>query len=166
MQVLTNVRSKFNQLPLMVQLGLVVVVAYIGYKFYKDYNKRKVAKVAAKAVNEDFENYAAKGVKKTYDASNYTSYAQRLQSAMETWGWFGTDEDSIYDVFRAMRNDVDILELEKAFGKRAYTGDWDGGILSADAPTSLATWLSRELEDEEIAKINKILKYYKIKKRY
>lgn len=92
----------------------------------------------------------------TYPDSQYYTFADELESAMEN---AGTDEETIYRVFRKIKNNKDYLYLQKAFGKRTYSGELFGGLTSLVDPTedSLEQWLQNELSAEEITKVNKIL---------
>lgn len=165
-QAFNAVRNRFMMLPPMFQAVIIFTIIYFAYKFYKDKDKRKIEKNKGKALKTDEAHYKEKGVKRSYDLTNYVSFADKLEEAMYNEGGFGTDEVAIYAVFGKMKNDVDIIELEKAFGKREYTGAWDMGYLTFDGPIPLSKWLLRELEDSERAQVNKILAKRKIKKRY
>jgi hypothetical protein len=77
----------------------------------------------------------------------------------------GTDEQSVYNVFEAMKNKADVLKLISKFNVRFYQP------CAATSPISytkwlydnesfggsLATWLQYDLTNSEILKINTIL---------
>ena len=68
------------------------------------------------------------------------TFASSLYAAMDG---AGTDEDKIYNVFRAMGTRSDVLQLIKTFGVK------DG--------ETLTEWLYGDLSSKEIDKINSIL---------
>ncbi len=81
----------------------------------------------------------------SYDLSQYKVLADRILEAVEG---YGSDEEAIYTVFRKMRTTSDVLQLSKSFGSR---GAWYSG------KSSLAAWLAGDLNNAEIAEVNKIL---------
>lgn len=85
----------------------------------------------------------------TYPTSNYNIMADQLQSAMFD---AGTDEQTIYSIFRKLKNPKDLLQLVKAFGKRKY---YVFGISQGNY--NLGQWLQEELSDSEKQEINSIL---------
>lgn len=97
-------------------------------------------------------NEAAAAGNPTYSPSQFYAFANRLEQAMFD---IGTDEDSIYSVFRSLNNNADFLALKAAFGIRNYTGGYVPGFLSDDL--SLDGWLAQELTSSETAEVNKIL---------
>lgn len=98
----------------------------------------------------------AKVQKPTYGPTQYQLYADKIYSAGVTW--FGTDENAIYSVFQSLYNDLDVLELIKAFGTRRleFTTVWG----------NLQQFLSSELNASEITKVNTILMAKGIKYRF
>jgi hypothetical protein len=68
----------------------------------------------------------------------------------------GTDEEEVLNVFRQMKNTLDVLLLTKAFDIRAYNDD-RVFIFNSDIPMNLNQWISRELSSSDKAELNKIL---------
>ncbi len=60
---------------------------------------------------------------------------------------FGTDEKQIYEVFKALQTESDLMALIVAFGKRKSYNFYDG----------LPAWIADECSQGEIDTINKIL---------
>lgn len=85
----------------------------------------------------------------TYMPANYLAFADKLESAMFD---AGTDEDSIYSVFKKLKSNTDFAKLFAAFGKRAkYNFGWSQGNWN------LIQWLQDELSETEQDEVNKIL---------
>lgn len=85
----------------------------------------------------------------SYPLSNYNIMADQLQSAMFD---AGTDEQTIYTIFKKLKNPKDLLQLVKAFGRRTYYvfGYPQGNY-------NLGQWIQEELSDSEKQEINSIL---------
>ena len=110
-------------------------------------------------INNEQNNLLNQGEELTYPVSEYKTMADIIYSAgMDT---FGTDEDTIYNVFERLQNNVDYLQLYKAFGRRRaeFTVCWGN-----DCP-DLPTWLHTELNSSEIEHVNNILERKGIKYR-
>lgn len=95
---------------------------------------------------------AAETVKKSKQTASYPDlqykiYADKIYQAGYVIG--GTDEGAIYDVFKAMNNDLDVAKLILAFGKRRIEFSFQEG--------SLPEFLTSELDEDEVKEINKIL---------
>ena len=87
----------------------------------------------------------------SYPKSQYQNFADAIQTAVE--GTWGDDEEAIYDVFRQMKTDSDVLQLILAWGKRTFYTLRDGLYYSA----SLSEVLTGQLNSAEIETINQIL---------
>ena len=119
------------------------VVLLVAYYFGSRTGKTKAA-----AANGDT---LAKDISKsdlTYDLSQYVIFADRCWDAVYD---IGTDEEALYDVFTKMRSNSDFLQLIKAFGSR-------GNIVFQGGEKTLAEWMSSDLNNVEIEKVNDILK--------
>lgn len=128
-------------------------------------NRKELAEAnqAAKAASSELQGLKARGINPTMDVSEFEALSQKLVQAMNGCG---TNEDQVYDVFRAIKNEADIRQLIITFGVRYYEP------CAADQPISyirwqfndqafgggLPTWLSYDLSASEIQEINKILK--------
>lgn len=144
----------------------VSLAAYLIYKVYNSIKEKrdlKEANIAAIMAEEELRELSQNGVRPTYSKSQYESFSQKLVEAMNGCG---TTEESVYEVFKAMRNKADALSLISAFGIRYYRP------CAATEPISyikfladnkafggpLQTWLEYDLDSSEIKKINDILK--------
>lgn len=89
-----------------------------------------------KAYDADKDTFTSGGQKLSYPASQYFVFADTLYNAMNStlFDW-GTAETTVAGVMYKMKNDLDVLETIKAFGKK------DG--------YSLAEWIAGDFEPED-----------------
>lgn len=88
------------------------------------------------------------GQRKTYSDKQYGDFANKLYSAMDGPG---TRTADVYSVFKKMKHDLDVLNLERKFGLRKSSWSPFG------TPTDLADWLRGDLSASQIAELNNIL---------
>lgn len=83
-----------------------------------------------KAFDVDKETFEDKGQKLSYPVSQYYIFADTLFNAMDSslFDW-GTAETTVAGVMYKMKNDLDVLQTVKAFGKKdGYTlAEWIAG---------------------------------------
>ena len=141
----------------------VVVVGVTGVTAYTVYHaiKSKLGTAATRqdvaAINSDLK--AAIAVNPvTLSDSQIAAYVAQLVEALGGWT---TDTTTVYNVFDAMKNDADVLSLEKAYGSKTITypiGSFTGTLsatLAHDMPAS-------SLIQKSIADINDNLAKKKI----
>jgi hypothetical protein len=155
----------YEQQPAVVKVIVVAGLGLAGYAIYRHFKKAqdiKDANQASALAQGEINTLEQQGVTQSFDDSQYEAFCQRLVQAMNGCG---TDEQSVYDVFRQLRNNVDIRKLIVQFGVRYYQP------CAATSPISyliwqandkaygggLPTWLSYDLSSSEIANINGIL---------
>ena len=117
--------------------GLVIIiavalVAYLVYKWIKNSDSNTWLRKQRKLIDKD---------DLSYPETDYQNYANRLYAAMKGPG---TDEDTIFAVFNAMKSESDIRQLVGVFG------------LQKDK--TLSQWLLSELSTKDLQKVNNILK--------
>lgn len=132
--------------------GIILILFMVVNKIFGFTDKWKEE---AEAKKRALENAAAKGdeeavlkksgMKLSHPLSKYGDLANRLFAAMKG---VGTDDNTIMQVFSNLGNDLDFLELNKAFGIR---DDED-----------LTTWIQGE-GNSLSTKINKYLRSRNIK---
>ncbi len=143
------------QQQLVIAVILIIVIwalwNYLGDK--KDVLERRIKNKA------EIDVLADQGIKPSYGASQYQSYATDLFNAMDGPG---TKMSVITTVFGKMKNDADIIELEKAFGLRlsSYSASW------WNDPTDLKDWLRSDISQDTINALNAQLARQSITKRY
>lgn len=121
-------------------LAAIAALLVLALVYFLGRRKKGTSAIQRDAEKEKNENEL------TYQASQYLSYADRLEMAMQP---LNDNEDAIYDVFSKMRNKSDVLYLIEAFGKRrqSYT----------IGKVGLNTFLNYQLNDSEREHINEIL---------
>ena len=146
-------------------IGGLVIVAFTAYTIYKNIQKKSGLRQANKLsedASKEVVELGKQGINPSYGQSQYESFSLKLVLAMDGCG---SDEDSIYNVFEAMKNKADVLKLISTFGIRFYQP------CAAASPISyskwlydnesfgggLSTWLEYDLTNSEIQKINSIL---------
>lgn len=148
----------FKDLPAWAKGTIAVVIVggigLIGYKLYKGFSKAIDISEPEKAlldVNNDIKKLS-KTEKPSYNGSQYRAFADSLYEAMSG---LGTDEEEIFNIFRQMKNTLDILLLTKAFDIRDYTDD--RVFIFNTKAMNLNQWLSAELSTSNKKELNKIL---------
>lgn len=144
-----NEGSKFTSLkeatlnkPL-VWLTIIGLGAYAIYKVGSAIGK----KLSLSNADKDIRDAQKAGAVASYSAATYSQLADKIYTAvMYTWG---TDEQAIYDVFNLMKNNIDVANLIKAFGKRR--------VEFSTQELELGAHLSNDLDSSEINKVNSIL---------
>ncbi len=113
-----------------IAIVILIIVKYKGV-LTDTIKNRKLAESLDKEIDYD---------SLTLTQTQLNTYASSLYAAMDG---VGTDENKIFNVFRAMGTRSDVLQLIKTFGVK------DG--------EDLTEWLHKDLSAEDIEKINSIL---------
>lgn len=143
-------------------VALVLYIVYNGYRRVKGASDVREAGQVADAAKKEILALQSKGIRPSYSATQYESFALKLAEAMNGCG---TTEESIMQVFGAMKNKADVLSLISSFGVRFYQP------CAATQPISYArylfddklfggnlqTWLEYDLSSGNIKKINALL---------
>jgi len=132
--------------------GLIAGGIYLGYKLISYFTSGNTPAQAATEVNK----LQKSGVKQTYPDSNYSQWANAIYSA--GFNTLGTDEQTIYDIFKKMVNDLDVAKLIVAFGEQRVEFSFQ------ELP--LGAWLRTELSASEMNVINNIFATRNIKYRF
>ena len=111
---------------------------------------------------QELQDLSNQGVNQTLSNSEITSIINALVASMNSCG---TDEDAVYNQFKKLNNIADLKTLIYKWGVQYYTP------CAIEAPISytkwlwndksfggsISEWLNYDLNQSEIAKINKIL---------
>lgn len=128
------------------QLGAVILGVIVFVVFYYFGSRNGKAAAAGNDEGAAEQKAAEQANPLTYELSQYTAMADRLESAMFQ---INTDEPAVYDVFSKLRNKADMLKLNQVFGNRRQLWTWGG--------SNLARWISDQLDPDEIEHVNEIL---------
>jgi hypothetical protein len=153
----SNLKEAFLARPLL----WVAVIGIGGYAIYR------IAKAVGKSVGkgkgegaeqkQDVKEFEKTQVQ-TYPDGSYFGFADAIYAARHGNNVLGTDEDAIYAVFSKMNNDLDIAKLFKAFGSKRLSFSFQSA--------GLGGYISDEMSDDEISKLNSILSRKNIKYRF
>jgi len=147
-----------------ISTAAVVGGGYLVYKLIKLAGDRPDP--TQKALEQESKNYS-KSQQLTYPISNYAGFADQIFAAFQnTINPFDVvDEQDIFDIYAKMKNDLDINQLTKSFGKRRVpTAVPFVGLALPDV--DLYTWINEALTATEKNKLNASLTAKGIKYQY
>jgi len=126
--------------------GLAVIVIYFLFRRKNLLPTKAEAATTSELITEQATTAA------TYPNSQYQTWANQLETAMDD---LFTDNDTVFAVFKNLKNNTDYLKLFQAFGTRKYTG----GVLPGWANDSwdLGQWIVEEMPQDKIDQINRDL---------
>jgi hypothetical protein len=125
---------------------LLAGMGYAGYKIYQWYQKQKLESQIEEKVAE-IKAYNKAGVIASFPDNQYVSWGNLINDELNSS--FGIDEDKIFNIFRQLKNIVDLYKLQ---GAVTYTE----GLVWKQTRT-LDQALAYYLYDSDIDIINKIL---------
>lgn len=91
--------------------GVMSALTDPGAKQEKEYNEN---------VNKEITDYKRQGQTPSFSASTYQSAANKIYEYFNTNAGWTENEREIAIVIASMQNDIDVLELIKAFGFRRF----------------------------------------------
>ena len=129
-------------------IGICAAIAITVIVLLAVYWSKIKARIADRRLERSFdEQIVASDVTLTETQAN--ALADKLYSAMEG---AATNEDKIYAVFEQINSYSDLMMVMKAFGSRKGWWNWWG------SESGLSEWINDDCSNDEIAKINAILK--------
>ena len=135
---------------------LIATAAIVGgYLVYKAIKNRQPSQ--GTALLNDEAAAKAKGQSLSYTQATYVNLANVIFNAwFQNFNIFNpVDEKQILSVMSKMKNDLDIIALTRAFGKRRAPVPF-GSFFVSDL--SLGEWLREGLYENEIQAVNNVLK--------
>jgi hypothetical protein len=140
------IKSNISGLPQwakgIIAIAVVGGVAIVSYMVYKKIKKEKEDREQKINIKNEIEEAIKRGLKKSFPDSQYVSKANQIYEGMK-YG-IGDDYGSVRDILMTMKNDLDVLSIMRAFGKRqAYVL----GIPQGE-PKDLFTFVRAELGNE------------------
>lgn len=134
-------------------LGLFVLFFIIVISIINAIKKASKKSQTDKTLNDDIKKLIAQGQTPSYPDTTYKNLADKIFGASRGWfGGLGTDEEAIKDTFKEMKNELDVVMLEKAFGAKEPADCW----AFCDTLT-MGDFLAYEMSAGDIAEINKTL---------
>lgn len=105
----------FRELPIAVQVIIAFVVILMVVKLLTGLINLFRKKAQEVEISNEQQQYQQAGETLTYPKSNYKAFADQIYNAMN---YMGTDTGEVERVFGKMENNLDVLELNKAWGVR------------------------------------------------
>jgi phospholipase/lecithinase/hemolysin len=130
-------------------IGLYKLFQLLGVVSTDDERKQE------KTIKKDIKKLEKEGESYSYSKTTYDGFAETIYQENQS---MNTDEEKIYEIFRKMNNELDVVALKDAFGKRRPQFDTQARDLDG--------FLNADLNKEEIGEINSILQRKKIKYRF
>lgn len=158
-QTIKNLAEYWRKLGPAGQIILVVLVALAVWYFKKRLTAVKDVKERQIEQKAELQVYEEQGIMPSYTQKTYQDAAALLFKAM---AGPGTDEETLYKIFTRMKNDRDIMELERAFGLRK--SPWSASPFTS--PTDLKDWIQSDLSSEDLQQLNAQLSRQGITKRF
>jgi hypothetical protein len=135
--------------------GVGIGVGYLIYRGIKKSIDNTGEKQDVKDVTSDIKTFQKQGQTLSHTEGSYSSFASQI---LQACGGYGTDEESIYRVFRQIKKNIDYAKLFSTFGVRTIPCDMFSRPFDNCGKGNLVEILTSELDDKEINKINDILK--------
>ena len=135
---------------------LIATAAVVGgYLVYKAIKNRQPSQ--GTALLNDEAAAKAKGQSLSYTQATYVNLANVIfNSWFQNFNVFNpVDEKQILSVMSKMKNDLDVIALTRAFGKRRAPVPF-GSFFVSDL--SLGEWLRETLYENEIQAVNNVLR--------
>ena len=135
-------------------LAILGGVAYGVYKIYDTIGDIQ----NARKLGQSEKKYADMGQKKNYTPSQYQSIADTFEkSSGDTWNPFDLgNEDALWKLAKAIKSDLDFIEIEKAFGERY------GRLDFSFTKIRLVPYVNYMYDPDEVNTANDILKQNKV----
>lgn len=148
--------------------GVVVGMAIIGfggwkiYKYLSEARTRKQTGQEGKDAKADLRDLQALGQKASFMDSQYSQWANQLKEAFDGCG---TSNGQWRSIFGQLKNDIDVLKLNTAYGTRTFDScNWEFSF--GDFEGTLSQALTHELSSSEMEELNGMLEKQSIKFRY
>ncbi len=122
---------------------------FVVYKVLDHFVFSKEDNITKKEVTDDIKKLEKQGITLSYALSQYEIWASQILQALNTVV-FMENEEAIIRILGYMKNDADILQLIKAFGKR----ELDGGLFMNKGSGTLPEVIAFALDEDEIKVVN------------
>lgn len=127
----------YKEQPTVIQVGLPVGAFLLIRGISNNISARQAAMQYSNTAGAESSVWAQQGERLTFPKSQYLTWADQIEEAMQ---YMGTYPDTIADIISNCKNNLDVLELVKAFGTRDIY--FFGGANSYTLPQALRDELS------------------------
>jgi flagellar biosynthesis/type III secretory pathway M-ring protein FliF/YscJ len=136
--LLTGENGKFIR---SIVIGIIILVVVIALYFLikKGIRTGKENKSDKERMDEIESQIEPENL--SFSTAEYQAMADKIYKAVKG---LGTDDDAVFEVFQKMRNNSDVLKLQSVFGIKDKM--------------DLGEWISDDMSDDEIDKINGYLR--------
>jgi hypothetical protein len=146
-------------------VGGIAIVYFTTKQFIGKIKKQAQKKKDSEAINTqkaETKKLEETGLRASYNDSQYNSWADKIQSAFKgcdfsagssNVGIYTDSANSLYTVLNQLKNDIDFLKLQTAWGVSRKYPDCAWGSVEGNLNHAVAD----ELADGEIAHANSIL---------
>lgn len=153
-------------------VGGAAVVYFTATRIFrniKNARNKRDAKKTQSEVKSELAQLQQQGIKKSYPDSQYNAWADKIEKQFDgiDWkqNWFDKDVPiigqwsgsgkSVAEIFKQLKNNVDLLALVAAYGVRTYD---QAGVFTGDFTGNLYQAIQDELDKGEIDALNALLK--------
>lgn len=154
-----------GKLPPLIQFIFWVIVGvslYKGGRWIIRQIPSKGQKLELSDNTTTIKNLEQQGLKQSFPNSQYSAWANQLQEAFDGCG---TSNGVWENIFKKIKNDLDVAMLIDAYGIRTFDEcNWEGDL--GDFKGSLSEALIHELSASEIEEINKSLQSNQVNYRF
>jgi len=103
--------------PVFLNQPKLAVPLYFAVKGFKGLLTKTPEEVAQDNIDQAIVEQQNAGISLSYPLAQYNVLADMLEEATDT---AFTDEETVYSVFRQLKNNADLLQLVKAYGERRH----------------------------------------------
>ena len=162
----TGLYRYYEGLPTWARAIVIIALLLVIFLIINAINKAIKKARATKSFEQDYNTYCTTG-KQSFPQETYMNLAGKIYESGNVFLSLGTDEEAIYDVFKQMKTDCDVILLARAFGKREPRGGiCYSKIWGESCGEDLGVWLQTEISSGDFEKINKILEQKGLKSRF
>jgi hypothetical protein len=153
-----DISSSWESLKSSQKIFLVVTTIVVLFVLWNKFKGQ--IKAAGKTISNTSEVGALNnnGIKASYPREKYKTFAKYLFNAIDPWN---TDEQTVFGLFGYLKNDVDFIELDKAFGVKTPTDNYFGLV----ADKNMRDFIKASMSVDEIKQLNQVIKNNGMTKR-
>lgn len=141
--------KEFNKLPIAVKILVVLIAILLISRIIKKLTTPPPPPPSPTPASSEIVELEKIGIKPSYPDSQYLSWAEKLQYALN---YLNTDEDAVYSVFEKLKNQADLNKLITAFGVRPIEV-----FIFITQDVTLSEAMTMQMDTDEIKKVNGIL---------